>query len=333
MPEISSPTGVLGDPRLDPLVQNGWKADELLPSAGGIEWKFKPEDQRKKYTIWNQNGSGMCVAFSKAKQLSIEVFRLTGVWIDFSPVSIYQLRLNAPNMGMGISDANDIVNKKGATLDALMKSQNISEAQAALVRRTKVADLFAAAIAEAVVSYVYVKIQPDPIASMLEQGRAVSFLIFANFNEYNDTPTILLPNLKYEDAQIRHEIVAVDYYMHPQFGKCFWIEDSWGVGNGIGGRRTFTEAFLMKRVILADCLAIFDFEGGAGVKPSYDGSVISLQKCLRYEGFFPADVEFTENFGPVTKAAVVKFQTKYAITPALGNVGPITRAKLYQLYT
>jgi len=36
----------------------------------------------------------------------------------------------------------------------------------------------------------------------------------------------------------------------------------------------------------------------------------------------------TSTFGALTKAAVVKFQTKYGISPAAGYVGPITRAKL-----
>jgi peptidoglycan hydrolase-like protein with peptidoglycan-binding domain len=36
----------------------------------------------------------------------------------------------------------------------------------------------------------------------------------------------------------------------------------------------------------------------------------------------------TTTFGPATKAAVIKFQNKYGITPAAGYVGAITRAKL-----
>ena len=36
----------------------------------------------------------------------------------------------------------------------------------------------------------------------------------------------------------------------------------------------------------------------------------------------------TSYFGGITKAAVIKFQQKYGITPAVGYVGPITRAKL-----
>ncbi len=41
----------------------------------------------------------------------------------------------------------------------------------------------------------------------------------------------------------------------------------------------------------------------------------------------------TSTFGPATKAAVIKFQTKYGITPAAGYVGAITRAKLNSMNT
>ncbi len=41
----------------------------------------------------------------------------------------------------------------------------------------------------------------------------------------------------------------------------------------------------------------------------------------------------TSFFGPATRAAVIKFQTKHGITPAVGYVGPITRAKLNSMST
>jgi len=40
----------------------------------------------------------------------------------------------------------------------------------------------------------------------------------------------------------------------------------------------------------------------------------------------------TSTFGPATKAAVMKFQTKYGIAPVAGYVGPLTRTKLNSMY-
>ena len=329
---IPSPTGVLGDPRLDPKVQNGFRAEEVIAGDSPLLWLDRPASSLRNFSIMNQNGSSACVAFAKAKQLAIEIFLQTGVYIELSPASIYQLRINRPGLGMQISDANNIVNTRGATLEALMKSQNLTEAQIHAVKRSKVADLLALALAEAVVSYFYFPtVDIDKIAQAIETGKGVSLLIFANFNEYDSDPAILQPSLTYEDAQIKHEVVAVDYMLR-QGTKTLWIEDSWGVGNGMGGRREFSEAFVEKRVILADFLSVLDFEGGVGEKPQYDGTIISLQKCLRFEGLFPLDVPLAETYGPVTKASVIKFQKKYGIEPALGNFGPVTKAKVKSLY-
>src|SRR3990167_8171162 len=93
-------TGIIDDPRLDPKVINGWDIGEILPEASVVNWKKKGISEVVQYPVWNQAGSSACVAFSKAKQISVRVFQMTGVWIDFSPSSIYQLRMNKPQGGM-----------------------------------------------------------------------------------------------------------------------------------------------------------------------------------------------------------------------------------------
>lgn len=324
-------TGVLEDPRLDPRVINGWQVDEVLPAASPFTWKKKKITDVVSYPAWDQHKTSACVAFSKAKQISIKIFEMTGVWIDFSPASIYQLRANKPVEGMQIADANDIVNKSGTTLEALMKSQNLTETQINAVKRTRVADLFAKAIAEAVVRYLYVPVDIDRIAQAIEAKRSVSLLIFATYDEYaRMVPVILKPNLTYAEAPVRHEVVGVDYFLDEDGVKRIYVNDSAHFG-GLAVRE-FTKEFLEKRCILADVIDVFTFEPEIGDKPTYDGSIISLQKCLRYEGFFPLGTEFTENFGPVTRAGVIQFQIKYGLNPPVGNVGPLTTQKLKVLY-
>lgn len=64
-----------------------------------------------------------------------------------------------------------------------------------------------------------------------------------------------------------------------------------------------------------------------------DSDVKQLQKVLSVEGVFSNDESvMTGNFFNMTKAAVVKFQQKYNISPASGFVGPLTREKLNSLY-
>ena len=67
-------------------------------------------------------------------------------------------------------------------------------------------------------------------------------------------------------------------------------------------------------------------------RPKFDGSVVSAQKCFKWEGLFPANVPEIENWGPITRTACIAFQKRYGIEPDLGNFGPITQAKLKELY-
>lgn len=61
-----------------------------------------------------------------------------------------------------------------------------------------------------------------------------------------------------------------------------------------------------------------------------EGSDVAfLQTFLASQGLFTAGVNGT--FGPVTRAAVIAFQKKYALNPAYGYVGPKTLAKIKQL--
>ena len=58
--------------------------------------------------------------------------------------------------------------------------------------------------------------------------------------------------------------------------------------------------------------------------------VINLQKALNLAGVYPQN--FTDgNFSAVTRQAVIDFQKKHNIQPALGYLGPLTRAKLQGL--
>lgn len=339
-------TGITDDPRKDPKVIDGWSIDEVLAESAPVDWKFKSKSELVEYPVWNQGQSSSCVAFAKAKQISIKVLDLTGVWIDFSPASIYQLRVNKPGSGMHISDANDIVNKTGVCLEALMKSQNLTEAEIDAVKRTRVGDLLSNAIAEAVVRYLYIPVDIDRIAQTIEDKRSVSLLIYANYDEYSRmVPVVLDKNLKYEQAPVKHEVVGVDYFIGEDGLKRIYINDSSHFG-GIPVRE-LTEDFLEKRCILADAIDVFTFDPDTD-KPKYIFSkdleigdsgpdVVALQDILKYEKVFPSNTNSTGYYGPITKDAVGKFQIKHSVVTSTnsagyGRVGPLTRAKINIIY-
>lgn len=327
-------TGVLDDPRSVEERAKDWQASEILASAGEVEWVFKAETDRKRYPIWNQNGTGACVAFSFCKAIAIEVFRITGVWVDLSPAFFYQLRADKTSAGMNINNACEIAINYASTLEALMPSQNLTEVQINSVKRTRLAEEIAKAMATAVEGYLYLPKDMDAIARIIDQGKGVPILTFFNFDEWTEVPTVKYPDLTYYNAQGRHEVIITDRFKHPELGRVFEIEDSWGVGHGQGGRRLVTEDWFYKRVLTANYFDKFNLDGAQVSKPKYrftkfmdyqEGynpatdyktlypDVVALQNILKYEGLFPIDKPSTGFYGNITRTGVKSFQKKYRI--------------------
>lgn len=89
--------------------------------------------------------------------------------------------------------------------------------------------------------------------------------------------------------------------------KAIVIQDSWGLQYGINGKRIIKESFFKERNIFNQYDMNFKFDSSG--KPKYDGTIISLQKCLRSAGLFPTNVDFVESFGPLTKSSLLKWKT------------------------
>lgn len=320
------------DPRKDPRVVNGWDIEELVAGDAPVNWKKKKESELPQNPTWTQGSSSACVAFSKARQISVRVKNLTGLWIDYSPASIYQLRSNRPKGGMNIADANSIVDKRGVALEAYMRSFGLNEAGINATLRSPVAELSSKVMAEAVAKYFYCPINMEKIAQTIEAGKAVSLLIFATENEYARETPVVNANITYETAPIRHEVLAEDYLLNSSGKKVLFIQDSAHFG-GIS-KRYFTEEFLTKRVIIADAIEMFNLVASVptpNARPVYLGTIVSLQKCLKWEGVFPQSVAVVESFGPTTQKAVRDFQSKYGL-PLVNAITSDVRAKLFSLY-
>ncbi len=162
-------------------------------------------------------------------------------------------------------------------------------------------------------------------------------MIWVNFgaNEWKRVPTVLS-----NDAPYVHSVTAIppkDKLVHVTFGmwngeKAVVIQDSWGlIQDTFSGKRIITESFYKARNLFAAYPTTFKFDAPATVAPHYDGSIVSLQDCLKYEGLFPSNQTSTGVYGNITRTAVIAFQKRYGISQT-GNVGPITSAKLRELY-
>jgi hypothetical protein len=341
-------TGANIDPRPVEEQLKDYKFEEIVASVNPVNWVEKPQSQWRKFPIFNQNGSGSCVAQTMAKLLGVMYWLKNGVYVHFSATHIYQRRSNRPASGMWGIDALDIA-RKGVTLEVLAPSQNMTDAQMDSAKietyKQEVGEIFK------IDNYLVVGTKDiDKIASIIQTtGKAVMVWFYFEDREWTARPVVMNPNLDlYASSTARHSVTAVDYTL-VDGKKALIIEDSWGSSYGLAGQRIIDEDFFKARNWFAayPMSFVFDEQQSTPVKPSYtfntdlvfgmtNNDVKALQDCLKYEGLFPTNAASTGYFGAITKTAVQKFQDKYNIAvstdPGYGRVGPRTRAKLNEIY-
>src|SRR3990167_1907302 len=89
-----------------------FKFEEIVASGGeAVNWVEKPADKIRKFPIFNQDGSGSCVAQTEAKEMGIMRQLKDGNYVHFSATDIYQRRPNKPKSGMGFIDARKIASQ------------------------------------------------------------------------------------------------------------------------------------------------------------------------------------------------------------------------------
>jgi hypothetical protein len=345
-------TGAEIDTRTPEEKEGDYKLGEIVASVNPVNWQEKNQSQWRKFPIFNQNGSGSCVAQTMAKLLGIMYWIKNKIYVHFSATHVYQQRYNKPGFGMQAVDAFNIA-KNGVTLEDLVPSQAMTDAQMDVVDipqyKKDVGAIFK------ITNYISDPIKDiDTIASIIQTtGKGVMVWFYFKYDEWNDKPVAkyLSLDLAAQDT-CRHSVTAVDYAL-VNGEKCLIIEDSWGPQYGLGGQRIITESFFKTRNWFAGHPMNFKFDEQGVSKPHYtftkqlqqqvvyspDPDVKALQEILRYEGFFPANIEYTGNYGPITAKAVLLFQQKYnigtptEITSLKGKiVGPKTLAKLNELY-
>lgn len=289
----------------------------------------KPKEKWRKFPVRNQGRGFSCMANATAKMLGILSLSRDGEFISFSAAHIYQRRMNKPNAGMYLHDVLGIASK-GVTLEALVKSEQKTDSEIDNIKieshEKRVGEVFAV---EDVPVYTS-KGDFDAVAEVIQKtGRGVLCMFYFTQEEWSQfIPSIINPWLD-SNSGYRHGVVAIDAFRY-NGSNVLLIEDSAHFG-GLS-QRLITKAFFNKRNIANGYLMKFKFDEGIGDKPKFEDTNISLQKCLQWEGLFPKDAQFVENYGPLTKRGVVAFQKKYGIEPSVGVLGPQTRAKIIELY-
>ena len=340
-------TGALLDTRPGEKKLKDYKFEEAVASVNPVVWEEKPQSKWRKFPIFNQDGSGSCVAQTAAKLLGIMYWLLNGIYVHFSATDIYQRRSNKPGAGMIGVDAFDIMTE-GVTLEDLVPSQNMNDAQMDAVDipdyKRKVGEIFKIATNF---------LQPatkdiDKIASIIQTtGKGVMVWFYFTYKEWTDHPFIDEPNLDLNaQSTLKHSVTAVDFAL-VNGKKCLIIDDSWGPQYGLGGQRIIDEDFFKARNFFAAYPMNFKFSTGEGEKPKHiflqdlelnaqGPEVVALQDCLKFDGEFATNIQSTGYYGTITQKAVQQFQEKYKIAsagvPGYGRTGPKTREKLNELF-
>ena len=357
-------SGALIDDRPKSERQTDKSFAEIVAGANPVIWTEKPQSAWRKFLIFDQDGSGSCVAQTMRKLAGVLHFLKHGTFVNFSGAHIYQRRANKPAVGMNGADVFTIA-QQGVTLDEFAPSDGMNDVQmdAEVIEQYKqdVGKVFA--IGEKITLPVG---DIETIASVIQTtGKAIMVWFFWNADEWTAVPQVLHPDLTKEIAQGVHSVAAVDFTLYGG-KKAVVIDDSWNKTAGFDGQRVITEDFFKARNFFAAYPMAFKFdEAQTNGKPqhvfnadlsfipltpagqvsdpaknaSQHDDVAALQDVLKYEGLFPKNVANTGYYGATTAQSVLSFQRKYAVASdaelaKLGGrvVGAKTRAKLNELY-
>lgn len=342
--QLNNP-GALLDTRSEEEKAKDYTFSEIVSAVEPVIWKEKPQSEWRKFPIFSQDGSTSCVAQTLRKLYGVYFWLKTGVWVDISASHIFQRRQNRPAQGMAGVDAFEIA-RKGTTLEQFAPSENMTDAQMDSVKVIP----FMEKIGEIFKLGQYVTVSPtdiDTIASIIQKtGKAVMVWFYFKYPEWTNVPTTQGNLELYASSTLRHSVAAVDFTLYKN-QKALIIDDSWGLDKAMNGQRIITEDFFNKRNFFAAHFQNFAFEEVAIVKPIHkfdkdlkfgqtNGDIVKLQDILKYEGLFATNVASSGYYGTVTSKAVLAFRAKRGVgstNDPLGNsVGPLTRAKLNELY-
>lgn len=310
------------DTQSDEEKKLNYKLSELVTAPQQVVWEERPH--KPAFTIRDQDGSGMCVAMTYATEMGILFMQRYGKFMDFSSTFPYQKRTYPEQSGCTSTDIYSVWPKLGNVFESFMPSQQMSDAGAMAVTRENYYEDLASVFK---VKRIQLPINFETVASTIQAtGKGVMVWFRFSGSEWTTYPTIVD-----KPTTSGHSVTAIDFILI-KGKKYLVIQDSWGLAFAEKGIRYISEEYFKERCFLASYLMNFDMAPQKIERPIFDGTIMSAQKCFKWEGLFPNNVAEIENWGNITRTACIAFQKRYGIEPALGNFGPITKEKLRQLY-
>lgn len=333
-------TGVLPDSRSESTKAGDLQFHDIVPKASVAIAVWAPLDDAKLPTwpVLDQAQTSGCVAFTKSLMSSIVYYLRTGVFVQMSPHWIYSQRVNKPEEGMMGYDAFDIESTAGIVPEDLVPSEGLSEYQLSNYNAQPWEKDIAKALRMSDQRVILPAKDIDTVASVMQvTGKPIMVFFTFAYNEWTRPVPVVMTSA----PPYAHSVTFVPPRTTGEcsFGiyngkKAIVIQDSWGITANAGtltGKRIITEDFYASRNYFAAYSMRFKFDEQVGGKPTYDGTVVSVQKCLRYEGCFPSNISYVENLGPTTKKSIAQFQLKHLITVS-STLDSATITLLKELY-
>ena len=344
--EFQFGTGLLDDNRSQEEKDKDYDSREVASAFAPITWREKPQNEWTSYPIMNQGQTSSCVAHAIAKCIGILNFRENGKYLDLSRRWIYSYRSNKPQPGMWFDQAMEYVRKNGVPLELLLQSEGLTEEQ---MNNNADVRAYIIQIAEVFKTLGWVQLRPtgdkrydiEEIASIIEARGHILLGYRFHYDEWTAFPKVLRP-----DPPNHHAIAGTDNTLYEGDKKNI-IDDSWGNQTAINGKRLISQDFTTQRCTFAGYflnLAVntdpeqpkpkYNFTRNLSYGMENDPDVRAYQDILKYEELFPDNVESTGSFYGLTAKHNEQFQIRYGISPtSANNVGPLTRAKLAELYS
>lgn len=290
--------------------------NEIVASASPVVWKTLNVDLIPSWPQYNQGYTSSCVAHTKALMDSILYFLRTGSKIKFSPVWIYDHRTNKPSAGMIGTNAFAIGRDVGSIpYDLLNTPQSEIEANKPIVYPwfDDIGKVFRTADEPILVPIKNI----DTLVS-IQQATGKPIMVWFEFEwsewaKFVPTINVSAPTLRHSVTFIPPSNLTEMTYGMLNGEKAIIIQDSAGVNSTQNGNRIITESFFKERNIFAAYTMRFKFDVTMAT-PHYDGTIISLQKCLMSLGYFPSNITPIESYGNITRGAVIKFQQANGLT-------------------
>lgn len=279
--------------------------DEMVGASAPATFG-KPKGIKFPYNF--QYLSSGCVGFSMAKMVCILYYMATGQVVEFSGGWFYTRRINKPVEGMWFYNIADLA-QEGAVPEYLLPSNGLSEKEMNNLEindfHFNIADAFSVPDA-----WVNLPLDFDTVAATyIKTGKPIMvWFKFGKSEFFRQLIPRIVNKLSRDEQPWQHSVVLVDAYTRDGVDYIL-IEDSADPEQFY--QKEITREFFNARCTLARYPRRLKY--AKGEKTLYDGTIISAQKALQSEGFFPLNVPFAENVGKVTRESLRKFQSHYGL--------------------